>query len=119
MAVNIARIYQGFITIGPFVPGGPEAWFSVVSDPTFVSKSVFYNTQTLILDAVVVSHWRLSCIALSDSHYDKIYRTYVVWQSVLVVILPMIGWCGLLGKFRLMIRPSLVDLPSDQAAQLG
>lgn len=56
MAVNIARIYQGFITIGPFVPGGPEAWFSAVSDPTFVAKSVFYNTQTLILDAVVVSH---------------------------------------------------------------
>ncbi|KAL1943650.1 hypothetical protein VTO73DRAFT_4095 [Trametes versicolor] len=79
MAVNIARIYQGFITIGPFVPGGPEAWFSAVSDPTFVAKSVFYNTQTLILDAVVI------------------YRTYIVWQSVLVVILPMIGWCGLLG----------------------
>lgn len=65
MAVNIARIYQGFITIGPFVPGGPEAWFSVVSDPTFVAKSVFYNTQTLILDAVVVSHWWSLQTALS------------------------------------------------------
>ncbi|KAI0821754.1 hypothetical protein BC628DRAFT_1393411 [Trametes gibbosa] len=79
MAVNIARIYRGFVAVGPFVPGGPEAWFSIVSDPTFVVKSVFYNTQTLILDAVVI------------------YRTYIVWQSVLVVILPMIGWCGLLG----------------------
>ncbi|KAI0631505.1 hypothetical protein C8Q77DRAFT_141002 [Trametes polyzona] len=79
MAVNIARIYQGFVTIGPFVPGGPEAWFSAVSDPTFVAKSVFYNTQTLILDAVVI------------------YRTYIVWQSAFVVILPIIGWCGLLG----------------------
>ncbi|KAI0632706.1 hypothetical protein C8Q77DRAFT_1262323 [Trametes polyzona] len=70
MAVNIARIYQGFVTIGPFVS---------VSDPTFVAKSIFYNTQTLILDAVVI------------------YRTYIVWQNVLVVIFPLIGWCGLLG----------------------
>ena len=56
MAVNITRIFEGFVTKGPFVPGGPEAWFSVVSDPTFVAKSVLYNVQTLILDAVVVSH---------------------------------------------------------------
>lgn len=60
MAVNIARIYRGFVTVGPFVPGGPEAWFNAVSDPTFVAKSVFYNTQTLILDAVVVR----SCLLL-------------------------------------------------------
>ncbi|KAI0325773.1 hypothetical protein GY45DRAFT_1260319 [Cubamyces sp. BRFM 1775] len=80
MAVNITRIFEGFVTKGPFVPGGPEAWFSVVSDPTFVVKSVLYNVQTLILDAVVI------------------YRTYVVWQSGLVVLLPCIGWCGLLGE---------------------
>ncbi|KAH9895889.1 hypothetical protein C8Q73DRAFT_456158 [Cubamyces lactineus] len=79
MAVNITRIFEGFVTKGPFVPGGPEAWFSVVSDPTFVAKSVLYNVQTLILDAVVI------------------YRTYVVWQSGLVVLLPCIGWCGLLA----------------------
>ncbi|KAI0773176.1 hypothetical protein BD413DRAFT_656572 [Trametes elegans] len=79
MGVNIARIYKGFITVGPFVRGGPEAYFEVVSDTTFVVKSIIYNIQTLILDAVVI------------------YRTYIVWQSALIVILPMIGWCGLLA----------------------
>ncbi|OSC98609.1 hypothetical protein PYCCODRAFT_1447350 [Trametes coccinea BRFM310] len=79
MAVNITRIFQGFITKGPFLNSGPEAYFAVVSDPTFVTKSVLYNVQTLILDAVVI------------------YRTYVVWQSGLIVLLPIIGWCGLLA----------------------
>ncbi|KAI9058981.1 hypothetical protein FKP32DRAFT_1614473 [Trametes sanguinea] len=80
MAVNITRVFQGFITKGPSLEGGPEAYFAVVSDPTFVTKSVLYNVQTLILDAVVI------------------YRTYVVWQSGLIVLLPIIGWCGLLGE---------------------
>ncbi|KAJ2988189.1 hypothetical protein NUW54_g9191 [Trametes sanguinea] len=79
MGVNITRVFQGFITKGPFLEGGPEAYFAVVSDPTFVTKSVLYNVQTLILDAVVI------------------YRTYVVWQSGLIVLLPIIGWCGLLA----------------------
>ena len=54
MAVNISRVYQGFISKGPFVDGGPEAYFADVSEPTFVIKSCLYNVQTLILDAVVV-----------------------------------------------------------------
>ncbi|KAI0370681.1 hypothetical protein BV20DRAFT_1071393 [Pilatotrama ljubarskyi] len=80
MAVNISRVYLGFLSKGPAMEGGPEAFFALVSDPTFVAKSIFYNTQTLILDAVVI------------------YRTYIVWQSVYVIIVPIIGWCGLLGK---------------------
>ncbi|KAI8977818.1 hypothetical protein BD414DRAFT_445877 [Trametes punicea] len=79
MAVNITRLFQGFLTQGPFLPGGPEQFFAVVSEPTFVAKSVLYNVQTLILDAVVI------------------YRTYVVWQSALIVLLPVTGWCGLLA----------------------
>ncbi|EJF62607.1 hypothetical protein DICSQDRAFT_57684 [Dichomitus squalens LYAD-421 SS1] len=77
MAVNIARVYQGFVSKGPFTDGGPEAYFANVSELTFVVKSCLYNAQTLILDAVVI------------------YRTYVVWQNILVCVVPMIGWCGL------------------------
>ena len=55
MAVNIARVYQGFISVGPFLQGGPETYFADVSQPTFVTKSCLYNAQTLILDGVVVS----------------------------------------------------------------
>ena len=55
MGVNIARVYQGFISRGPFMPGGPEGYFADVSTTTFVTKSCLYNAQTLVLDAVVVS----------------------------------------------------------------
>ncbi|KAI1782844.1 hypothetical protein LXA43DRAFT_1137185 [Ganoderma leucocontextum] len=79
MAVNIARVYQGFLSKGPDIAGGPEAYFADVSEPTFVMKSSLYNAQTLVLDAVVI------------------YRTYVVWQNILVCILPILGWCGLLA----------------------
>ena len=54
MAVNIARVYQGFLSKGPDLPGGPEAYFADVSEATFVLKSCLYNAQTLVLDAVVV-----------------------------------------------------------------
>ncbi|KAI0776699.1 hypothetical protein BD413DRAFT_442771, partial [Trametes elegans] len=79
MAVNISRVYQGFITVGPRMHGGPAQYFDNVSELTFVVKSCLYNAQTLILDGAVI------------------YRTYVVWQSWLIVIFPMLGWCGLLG----------------------
>lgn len=55
MIVNIIRICEGFISIGPGLPGGPEQYFEDVAETTFVVKSVLYNLQTLILDGVVVS----------------------------------------------------------------
>lgn len=62
MAVNIARVYQGFLSKGLSIEGGPEAYFADVSQPTFVIKSCLYNAQTLVLDAVVVrgcAPWRV------------------------------------------------------------
>ena len=56
MIVNIIRVRQGFLTIGPRLSGGPEQFFRDVSTSTFVIKSCLYNTQTLILDAVVVRY---------------------------------------------------------------
>lgn len=55
MGVNIGRMYQGFISKGPFVERGPDAFFADASKSTFVAKGVLLNAQTLILDAVVVS----------------------------------------------------------------
>ncbi|CDO76396.1 hypothetical protein BN946_scf184937.g10 [Trametes cinnabarina] len=79
MGVNIARVYQGFLTLGPDLPGGAEEYFADVSQTTFVTKSCLYCLQTLILDGIVI------------------LRTYVVWGSKLVIILPVIGYCGLLA----------------------
>lgn len=55
MIVNIIRISEGFVSVGPSLPGGPEQYFQDVAETTFVVKSVLYNVQTLILDGVVVS----------------------------------------------------------------
>ena len=58
MVVNVARLYKGFISMGPTLPGGPEEYFAFSpssGDPLFLIKSCLYNTQTVILDAVVVS----------------------------------------------------------------
>ena len=54
-AVNIVRLWQGFLSIGPSLAGGPEQYFQDISQTTFVFKSVVYNIQTLILDGVLVS----------------------------------------------------------------
>ncbi len=57
MVTNIIRICEGFLNIDP---SQSLAYFETVSETTFIVKSVLYNTQTLILDAVVVSHYHIS-----------------------------------------------------------
>ena len=73
MGVNIARMYQGFLTKGLRAPGGPEGFFGDVTQTTFVVKSVLYNAQTLILDAVVVraSQSHSGCSTLSDGRNGR------------------------------------------------
>ncbi|TBU24593.1 hypothetical protein BD311DRAFT_780880 [Dichomitus squalens] len=78
MALNVIRVYQGFVAMGPSLPGGPEQYFENISLPTFVAKSCLISAQSLILDIVVI------------------FRAYVVWQSLPVVILPILSWIGLL-----------------------
>ncbi len=55
MGVNIARLYMGFISKGPYLAEGPETYFADATKPTFIVKSCLYNAQTIVLDAVVVS----------------------------------------------------------------
>ncbi|KAI0821752.1 hypothetical protein BC628DRAFT_1328868 [Trametes gibbosa] len=76
--VNIVRLYEGFVEKGPKLPGGPETYFGDVWEVSFVLKNALYNVQTLILDGVVI------------------YRTYKVWNSLLVIVIPVLGWLGLL-----------------------
>jgi len=80
MIVDIVRICNGFINVGPKLPHGPEQYFGAVSQPTFVTKGCLYDAQTLILDAAVI------------------YRAYIVWQNFHVVIVPIIAWLGLLAS---------------------
>ncbi|KAI0739380.1 hypothetical protein C8Q80DRAFT_178602 [Daedaleopsis nitida] len=80
MGVNVARLYEGFITKGPALPGGPESYFSFGAAATYIVKSCLYNAQTIILDAVVI------------------YRAFVVWQNYFVIAVPFLGWCGLVAS---------------------
>ncbi|KAH8096906.1 hypothetical protein BXZ70DRAFT_323171 [Cristinia sonorae] len=79
-AIDITRLVRGFITIGPHSSGGPRRWFYGVDDFTFIVKGCLYPFQVLILDGVVI------------------YRAYVAWQNLWVVVIPCIGWCALFAS---------------------
>ncbi|EJC97953.1 uncharacterized protein FOMMEDRAFT_137316 [Fomitiporia mediterranea MF3/22] len=76
LIVNIIRICQAFLSIGPFLPRGPEQFFQDVTQTTWIAMSWLYNIQTLILDGVI-------------------YRTYVVWKNFYIIIVPALGWLAL------------------------
>lgn len=42
---------------------------------------------------------------------QKIYRCYVVWQSIWIIIVPMMCWCCGAGQVTIMLRKSYVLMP--------
>jgi len=76
IVIDIIRIMEGLILYRDTYPGGPIAYFSDMSQWTFVSTNYLYTAQTLVGDGVVI------------------YRCYVVWQSKLVMVLPVLLWCA-------------------------
>lgn len=77
IVVNTIRAEDALVTYADTFPGGPAAFFADLAQPTVVIKNVLYTLETLLADGVMI------------------YRCYVVWQSVLIIILPSILWCGL------------------------
>ncbi|KAG1771536.1 hypothetical protein EDD22DRAFT_976864 [Suillus occidentalis] len=75
LVVDIIRLEDGFVKYRHVFPGGPVAFFQDISQPTFVTKNIIYALQTMLGDGVVI------------------YRCYVVWQSVWIIILPCMLWC--------------------------
>jgi hypothetical protein len=76
MIVDIIRIEQGLVTYRNTFPGGPAAFFADITQVTFVVKNIIYTMQTMIGDGIVI------------------YRCYVVWQSVWIIIVPSLLWFG-------------------------
>ncbi|KAG1773169.1 hypothetical protein EDD22DRAFT_767721 [Suillus occidentalis] len=70
MVVVVIRTEDGLVKYRDTFPGGPLAFFADVSQETFVAKCVTYVLQTLLGDGVMI------------------YRCYVVWKSVRIIILP-------------------------------
>ncbi len=66
MAVNIARIYIGLVTVGPTLAGGPDAYLGDNYHLTFILKNSLFAAQVLVLDAVVVCPSVLSQSTISS-----------------------------------------------------
>ncbi|KAG1850797.1 hypothetical protein DFJ58DRAFT_746360 [Suillus subalutaceus] len=77
MIVDIIRVEQGLVTYRNTFPGGPEAFFADIAQVTFVVKNIIYTMQTMVGDGMVI------------------YRCYVVWQSVWIIIIPSLLWFGI------------------------
>ncbi|KAI9573109.1 hypothetical protein HD554DRAFT_1142366 [Boletus coccyginus] len=76
LVIHIIRVMNGLILYRDTYPGGPVAYFSDVSQWTFYAKNQVYIAQTVVGDGVIL------------------YRCYVVWQSKLVMIFPLLLWCA-------------------------
>ncbi|KAH7925233.1 hypothetical protein BV22DRAFT_1011622 [Leucogyrophana mollusca] len=74
--IDIIRAVDGLVKFRDSFPGGPLAFFSDVSQWSFVYKNAIYTLQTLLGDGVVI------------------YRCYVIRQSIPVIILPVLLWCS-------------------------
>ncbi|KAJ8589772.1 hypothetical protein M405DRAFT_791234 [Rhizopogon salebrosus TDB-379] len=76
MVVDMVRIENGFVKYRDTFPGGPAAYFANINEPLFVAKNFIVVFQTLVGDAVLI------------------YRCYVVWQSIWIIIVPSLLWCS-------------------------
>ncbi|KAF8191474.1 hypothetical protein K438DRAFT_1906985 [Mycena galopus ATCC 62051] len=76
LGVDINRLDLGLITVRDSYPGGPVAFFANPTEPSFVFKNAVYSFQTALGDGVVI------------------YRCWKVWNSIWVVLLPMVLWLG-------------------------
>ncbi|KAG1744860.1 hypothetical protein EDB19DRAFT_1632608 [Suillus lakei] len=99
MIVTIIHIENGFVKYRDTWPGGPAVYFANMTITAYVIKHSLYIFQTVLADGVMV------------------YRCYVLWQSVRVVILPSILWCsivvtGILAVYMYSPSVNIVD-PED------
>ncbi|KAG2134045.1 uncharacterized protein EDB93DRAFT_1092967 [Suillus bovinus] len=97
IVVNIIRVEDGLVKYRDTYPGGPVAFFADPSQPTLSILHALYILQTLLADGVVI------------------YRCYVVWQSILVVILPCMLWCSVAvtGVFVIYSYSAVTNITGD------
>ncbi|KAG2337642.1 hypothetical protein BDR05DRAFT_970072 [Suillus weaverae] len=74
--IGTIRLDDGLVKYGNTFHDGPAGFFADVRQEKFAIKNTIITLQTLLGDGVVI------------------YRCYVVWQSVWIIILPCMMWCG-------------------------
>lgn len=97
--MDIYRIEQGLVAQRNTFPGGPPAFFADVTQPTFVMKNAVYTLQTLLGDGVVVSPRITPNKRYNILIEHQIFRCYVVWQNIWIVLLPILGWVAVGGQY--------------------
>lgn len=105
MVVVIIHAEHGLVKYRDTFPGGPVAFFTDVTQSTFVTKNAIYTLQTLLGDGVVI------------------YRCYVVWQSVWVIIIPCMMWCGVAASGVCSVyyfsQASIAEIENFFASRIG
>lgn len=79
MVIGIVRVENGLVKYRDTWRGGPAAFFADVTEETYVIKHGLFIFQTVLVDGVMI------------------YRCYVLWQSVQVVIIPILLWCSIVA----------------------
>lgn len=77
ITAGIIRVEDGLVNHRGTSQSDPAAFFEDLSEGTFVVKNVLIILQTLLGDGLVI------------------YRCYIVWQSVWIIVMPCIMWCGI------------------------
>ncbi|KAG0704133.1 hypothetical protein DFH29DRAFT_392834 [Suillus ampliporus] len=76
IVVDIIRAEDGLVKYRDTFPSGPAAYFGDFTLKTYATKHALYLLQTLLADGVLI------------------YRCYVVWHSIWVIVVPSVLWCG-------------------------
>ena len=76
---------------------GSSVYFGQVSGWTLLCRNYLFTVQTLLGDSVVVSFRCIQIMASWLMSILQLYRCYVVWQSKLVMVLPVLLWCSVGG----------------------
>ena len=91
MALDVQRAIVGFVDNGG-VPGGTEAFYLRLDNPTEVAKSVIFITMTLAGDSFVVRRMlhHYSALPLLRMHVFQTYRLWIVWNRTWwIAVLPI------------------------------
>ncbi|EKM51486.1 uncharacterized protein PHACADRAFT_261647 [Phanerochaete carnosa HHB-10118-sp] len=71
LSLNCYRLIQGYVIHRDY-PGGPSAWFSVLSSWDHVTKDTLYATQEILGDAIAI------------------YRAWILWNQDCRILFPLV-----------------------------
>lgn len=74
--MTIIHVENGLVKYRDTWPGGPAAFFTDITEETYVIKHALYISQTVLADGLMI------------------YRCYALWRSVRVIIVPSLLWCA-------------------------